>query len=75
MVSALHLTTRQNPPRAIAIAGIAPTKLNVANGTYAYRRPIMLIFRANTSLIRPGAKAFQDFVHGEDGQKILRDLF
>jgi phosphate transport system substrate-binding protein len=75
MVSALHLTTRQNPPRAIAIAGIAPTKVNVANGTYPYRRPITLIFRANTSLIRPGAKAFQDFVHGEDGQKILRDLF
>lgn len=74
MVSALHLVAHPGP-RALAIAGVAPTKANVSSGAYAYRRPITLVFRANTSLIRPGAKAFQDFVHGEEGQKILRELF
>jgi phosphate transport system substrate-binding protein len=74
MVSALHLIAHPGP-RTLAVAGVAPTKANVASGAYAYRRPITLVFRANTSLIRPGAKAFQDFVHGEEGQKILRELF
>ena len=75
MVSALHLMGLANPPRAIAIDGIAPTKANVANGTYVYRRPITLVLRANTSLVRPGAKQFRDWVHSEEGQRILRELF
>ena len=70
-----RFTGLANPPRAIASDGIAPTKANVANGTYAYRRPITLVLRANTSLIRPGAKQFRDWVHGEEGQRILRELF
>lgn len=72
MVSALHLVGLANPPRAITVDGVAPTKANVANGSYAYRRPITLVLRANTSLIRPGAKLFRDWVHSEEGQRILR---
>lgn len=75
MVSALHLAGAPDAPRALAVGGVAPTKANVANGTYPYRRPISLILRANASLLRPGANAFRDFVHGQDGQRILRELF
>jgi phosphate transport system substrate-binding protein len=75
MVSALHLSNPANTSRAIAVDGVAPTKPNVASGSYAYRRPISLIVRMNTSLIRPAAKLFRDWVHGEEGQRILRDLF
>ena len=64
MISALHLAGTQGAPRALAVGGVAPTKANVASGAYAYRRPISLIVRGNLSLLRPGAKAFRDFVHG-----------
>jgi phosphate transport system substrate-binding protein len=75
MVSALHLLGLANPPRAIAVAGIVPTKANVASGAYPYRRPITLVLPLNTTFIRPGAKAFLDFVHGDEGQRLLRELF
>jgi len=75
MVSAPHLTAAAGAPRAIAVDGVAPTRANVSSGTYPYRRAVTLIFRANSSLMRPGARAFRDFVHGEDGQRILREIF
>lgn len=75
MLSALHLAGVANAPRAIAIDGVAPTKANVATGTYAYRRPITLVLRVNTSLVRPGARLFRDWVHSEEGQRVLRELF
>jgi len=75
MVSALHLSGAAGAPRAIAVEGIAPTKPNVASGTYPYRRPITLVLRVNTSLVRPAAKLFRDWVHSPDGQLVLRELF
>lgn len=75
MLSALHLAGVANAPRAIAIDGVAPTKPNVASGAYAYRRPITMVLRVNTSLVRPGARLFRDWVHSEEGQRILRELF
>jgi len=75
MVSALHLTGLVNGPRPIVVDGVAPTKANVASGSYPYRRPITLVLRVNTSLVRPGAKAFRDWVHGEEGQRLLREIF
>lgn len=75
MISALHLVGMPNAPRPIALDGVAPTKPNVANGTYVYRRPITIVLRANTSLVRPGTRAFRDWVHSEEGQRTLRELF
>lgn len=75
MISALHLEPVAAAPRAIAVDGVAPTKANVASGTYRYRRAISLIFRANRSLVRPGADAFREFVHGDEGQRVLREIF
>jgi len=75
MVSAVHLDGRTNPPRAIAVAGVAPTKANVASAAYGYRRLITLVFPLNATYMRPGARGFRDFVRGEEGQRILRELF
>jgi hypothetical protein len=36
---------------------------------------ITLVFPLNTSLMRPGTRAFRDFVRGEEGLKILNELF
>jgi phosphate transport system substrate-binding protein len=75
MMSDAHLAGVPNAPRAIAVDGVMPTRPNVASGTYAYRRLITLVFPLNTSLMRPGTKAFRDFVRGEEGLKILNELF
>jgi phosphate transport system substrate-binding protein len=75
MVSAVHLEGRANPARAIAVGGVAPTKVNVASAAYGYRRLITLVFPLNTTYMRPGARGFRDFVRGEEGQRILRELF
>jgi phosphate transport system substrate-binding protein len=75
IVSALHLDGRANAPRPIAADGAVPSKANVASGVYAYRRMITLALPLNTSLVRPGAKEFLDFVHGEQGQRVLAELF
>jgi phosphate transport system substrate-binding protein len=75
MVSAAHLEGHANPPRALAVGGVAPTKVNVASATYGYRRLITLVFPLNTTYMRPGARGFRDFVRGEEGQRILGELF
>lgn len=75
MISALHLGGAPGTPRPIAVDGVAPTRANVSSGTYPYRRAITLIFPANSSRIRPGADAFREFVHGGNGQQILREIF
>jgi phosphate transport system substrate-binding protein len=75
MVSAVHLEGRANAPRAIALAGVAPTKANVASAAYPYRRLITLVFPLNTTFMKPAVKVFRDFVRGEEGQRILRELF
>lgn len=75
MVSAPHLASATAAPRAISVDGVAPTRANVSSGTYRYRRAVSLAFRANSALMRPGARAFLDFVHGEEGQRLLRDLY
>ena len=75
MISALHLTAAAGAPRAIAVGDVVPTKANVASGAYPYRRPVALILRADSGLVRPGAGAFRDVVHGEQGQRVLREFF
>lgn len=75
MLSALHLGTSGGAPRPLTIDGVAPTRANAASGTYRYRRAISLIFPANQFLLRPGTRAFRDFVHGPDGQRILGEFF
>ncbi|HLZ47745.1 MAG TPA: substrate-binding domain-containing protein [Candidatus Limnocylindria bacterium] len=75
MVSALHLLGLTSGPRAIGVDGVMPTRPNTVGGAYPYRRPISLVLPLNTYLIRPGAKAFLEFVHGEEGLRILREFF
>lgn len=75
IVSALNLGIEPTSPRPIAVAGVAPSRVNTASGTYPYRRPLYLVSRHPGPLGRAGAMAFRDFVHGEDGQKILRAHF
>jgi len=72
MVSALSLGAEATEPRAIAVAGVAPTRANTASGLYAYRRPLYLVSQANPSYARAGANALRDFVRGEAGQRIIR---
>jgi ABC-type phosphate transport system substrate-binding protein len=38
------------------------------------RRPLYFVYSTDATKIKPGIKAFLDFVRGPDGQKILASL-
>lgn len=59
--------------RALAIDGAAPNSEDVQTGRYLIRRPILMLYGANRSMLRPGVSAFIDFVRGPEGQRIVFD--
>jgi len=54
--------------KVLKINGVAPTKENIASGTYPYFRPLYLAMNKNA---RKEAKDFVEFVLSEQGQKII----
>ncbi len=56
--------------KALAVDGVAPTHEDLANGTYKVVRPFLFVVKGEPA---GEAKAFIDFVLGEDGQKVLRE--
>jgi phosphate transport system substrate-binding protein len=60
--------------RLIAIDGVAATRANVANGTYKLIRPLYLVYNPDPGKIRPGIKAFLEWVQSPAGQQVLAGL-
>jgi phosphate transport system substrate-binding protein len=56
--------------RLVSIDGVAPTPENLVNGSYKIGRPLLLVYPADGSKLKPGMKAFLDFVRSAEGQKI-----
>ncbi len=56
--------------KALKIEGVEPSKYTVADGTYAIKRPFLLVYN-KTKTITPQAQAFLDFISSADGQKII----
>lgn len=56
--------------KALKIDGVEPSKYSVADGTYAIKRPFLLVHNKAKS-ITPAAQAFLDFIAGADGQAII----
>ena len=54
--------------KAVAVGGVRPTIENARNGAYKLVRPFLFVYKGELS---PEAKAFLDFVTGEEGQRIL----
>jgi len=56
--------------RLVSIDGIAPTPENLVNGSYKIGRPLLLVYLPDESKLKPGIRAFLDFVRSPEGQKI-----
>ena len=74
IVSQPHLEGRADA-RALSVDGVPPSRANVASGAYPYRRPITLVIRSNETTVRAGALGFREWVHGDEGRRLLRELF
>lgn len=60
--------------KMLTIDNVAPTRENLANGTYPIRRPLYFVYSTDQSKLKPTIKAFIDWVKGPDGQKVLASL-
>lgn len=56
--------------KALKIDGVEASKYSVADGTYAIKRPFLLVYNKQKS-ISAAAQAFLDFIASADGQKII----
>ena len=56
--------------RALSIDNVAPTIESILNGTYKIGRPLLIVYAADESKVKPGVKAFLEFVRSPEGQKI-----
>lgn len=56
--------------KALKIEGVEPSKYSVADGTYAIKRPFLLVYN-KAKTITPAAQAFLDFIASADGQKVI----
>jgi phosphate transport system substrate-binding protein len=56
--------------KLLTIDGIAPTPENLVNGTYKIGRPLLIVVPADDSKVRPGIKAFLDWVRSSEGQSV-----
>ena len=56
--------------KALKIDGVEPSKFTVADGSYAIKRPFLLVHNKAKS-ITPAAQAFVDFIKSAEGQAII----
>jgi ABC-type phosphate transport system, periplasmic component len=56
--------------KALKIDGVEASKFTVADGTYAIKRPFLLVYNKEKK-ITPAAQAFLDFISSADGQVII----
>ena len=69
MATANQRTATEPTVKLLAIDGVAPTPENLVNGSYKIGRPLLLVFSTDEAKLRPGIKAFLDFVRSPEGQR------
>ncbi|MBI2910896.1 MAG: substrate-binding domain-containing protein [Chloroflexi bacterium] len=60
--------------RMLAVDGVAATKAALASGDYQIRRPLYLISNPDQTKLKPGVRAFLEFVGSPEGQQLLAGL-
>jgi len=71
----MNATTFGNSTVAfVTVDGVAASRDNLNSGKYQVRRPLYFVYPSDATKIKPGIKAFLDFVKGPEGQKILAGL-
>ena len=75
MATANSQTAKEPTIRLLAIDGVAPTAETVVSGEYKIGRPLLIVFPSDASKLRPGIKAFLDWVRSPEGQHIAASAF
>ena len=70
MATANRRAATEPTVKLLSIDGVAPTPENLVNGSYKIGRPLLIVFPTDDSKLRPGIKAFLDFVRSSEGQQI-----
>ncbi|MDP9251530.1 MAG: extracellular solute-binding protein [Chloroflexota bacterium] len=70
MATANRRAATEPTVKLVSIDGVAPTPENLVNGAYKIGRPLLIVFPTDDSKLRPGIKAFLDFVRSSEGQQI-----
>jgi len=74
MVTMNATTFSNNTVAFVTVDGVTASRDNLNSGKYQVRRPLYFVYPTDVTKIKPGIKAFLDFVKGPEGQKILAGL-
>lgn len=74
MVTMSDRTYNDPQIRLLAIDGVPANAQNLRDGTYKVRRPLHLLYNPDPTKLKPGVRAFIEFVKGPEGQRILAAL-
>lgn len=70
MATSSSRTAKDPNVRLLSIDGVYPSPENLVNGTYRIGRPLMLVFPPDESKLKPGIRAFLEFVRSPEGQRV-----
>jgi len=75
MATASSQTASDTTVRLLEIDGVAPTAENVVSGKYKIGRPLLIVYPNDDSKLRPGLKAFLEWVRSPEGQRVAASAF
>lgn len=75
MATANSQTAHEPTIRLLAIDGVAPTAETVVSGAYKIGRPLLIIYPSDETKLRPGIKAFLEWVRSPEGQRVAASAF
>ena len=70
MATSSGRTANDPTVRLLSIDGIYPSAENLVNGTYRIGRPLMIVYPPDESKLKPGIRAFLEFVRSPEGQRV-----
>jgi phosphate transport system substrate-binding protein len=56
--------------KLLAIDGVNPTPENLVNGSYKIGRPLLIVYPSDQAKLRPGIRAFLEWVRSAEGQRV-----
>lgn len=75
MATASSQTASDKTVKLLEIDGVAPTAENIVAGKYKVGRPLLIVYPADDTKLRPGTKAFLDWVRSPEGQRVAASAF
>jgi len=75
MATANSQTSNEPTIRLLDIDGAAPTAENIVSGKYKVGRPLLIVYPVDESKLRPGIKAFLEWVRSPEGQRVAASAF